>query len=740
MTEVRRNTTGKTGRILAAAALLALAGGMGRLAASPLAPITRAAAPTCRLSGPTGPVKHVIYLQFDNFHFSRDNPRVPSDLEQVPSLLNFIKGNGTLLTNEHTPLISHTADDFITSFTGLYGSHHGMPVSNSYRYFNPDGSSGSQVSWAYWTDRMRATNPQSTDNEYNLTNQAGLNTPAPWVPYTRAGCSFGGVGGANLEVENTNHDVAALFGPNSMEAQEVRNPKLGDAFSDFLGIGVHCAKGDPICSTANHGIADLLPSEPGGYSGYQVSFGHKYVAPQINPAGQTNRMTDLDGHLIANVYKGHVNPGFPGFDALVPSVALSYVAAMQEHNVPVTYAYITNAHNPNSLYDPSNPNSAYGPGAAGYEKNLRAFDRGFKEFFARMAKDGINTGNTLFVFTSDENDHFAGGAPTPAGCDGVHVPCNYSKIGEISANLNGIAYRQSGVPTSAFDARADVAPTIYIRGNPASGSPASRQVARALGHMTALSPISGQTDVLVQRMANPLQLRLLHMVTADPRRTPNLTLFLNPNYYAGGPLDGLHNNCDVKGNPDPTNPCVFEDTTNDAYNHGSYQPEITTTWLGFAGPGIRQAAPAGNVFADETDIRPTMMSLTGLKDDYAHDGRTISEVLSDAALPAPARGSRGLLERLGQAYKAIDAPVGPLCLDTLQISTTALESADPTTYARLEGRLTAILARRDALAQRMLMMIEGASFGNAGVPAEASTLITQAEQLVGQVRILSAQG
>ena len=54
-------------------------------------------------------VKHVIYLQFDNVHFRRDNPNVPSDLEQMPHLLNFIQDNGTLDSNDHTVLISHTA-------------------------------------------------------------------------------------------------------------------------------------------------------------------------------------------------------------------------------------------------------------------------------------------------------------------------------------------------------------------------------------------------------------------------------------------------------------------------------------------------------------------------------------------------------------------------------------------------------------------------------------------------------
>jgi hypothetical protein len=46
------------------------------------------------------------FIQFDNTHFRRDNPNVPSDLEQMPHLLNFMKDNGTVLANDHTQLIS----------------------------------------------------------------------------------------------------------------------------------------------------------------------------------------------------------------------------------------------------------------------------------------------------------------------------------------------------------------------------------------------------------------------------------------------------------------------------------------------------------------------------------------------------------------------------------------------------------------------------------------------------------
>jgi hypothetical protein len=93
----------------------------------------------CELNSAGGQIQHVIYIQFDNVHFTRDNPNVPSDLEQMPNLLNFITSNGVLMTNHHTPLKSHTADDIITSETGVYGDRHGMPIANSFGWFNPPG-------------------------------------------------------------------------------------------------------------------------------------------------------------------------------------------------------------------------------------------------------------------------------------------------------------------------------------------------------------------------------------------------------------------------------------------------------------------------------------------------------------------------------------------------------------------------------------------------------------------------
>ena len=123
-------------RVTAAASSAALLGTLG-LAGTSMAATAKAAnvatragttsASTCHLGNG---VKHVVQITFDNVHYFRDNPNVPSDLELMPNLLNFIEGNGTMLSNNHTPLIAHTADDILTTLTGLYGDRQGMPVSN----------------------------------------------------------------------------------------------------------------------------------------------------------------------------------------------------------------------------------------------------------------------------------------------------------------------------------------------------------------------------------------------------------------------------------------------------------------------------------------------------------------------------------------------------------------------------------------------------------------------------------
>ena len=677
-------------------------------------PAAAAEASGCQLNSANGSIKHVIYVQFDNLHFKRDNPNIPSDLQQMPQVLNFLEGNGVLLDNHHTPLIAHTATDILTSLTGVYGDRSGVPVSNSFRYFNPNGTSNLGVSFAYWTDPIfDPTTTTPTDTTYNLLTAEGQNAPAPWVPYTRAGCDVGSVATANTILENIATDIPTVFGPNSPQAHEVAN-NPGQAFADFVGIGVHCAKTSALCSSENGGEADLLPQEPGGYNGYSALYGHKYVAPQISPNGP---LTDLFGNVVQDSH-GHI--GFPGFDGMSAAVSLSYVAAMQERGVPVTYAYISDAHDAH----PSGP--AYGPGQAGYVAALKSYDNAFGAFFKRLNSDGINQSNTLFVFTADEGDHFVGGPPSPANCNGVEVPCSYSQIGEVNANLAGLLATEQGV-TTPFKVHSDSAPTIYITGNPARTAPVTRTFEHGVAALTAVNPITGKTDTITNYLADPVEMRLLHMVTADPARTPTFTLFADPNYFL------------FAGAPNCNSPCVTEQP-GFAWNHGDVAPDINTTWLGIVGPGVRHLGVDSAVWSDHTDIRPTMMLLLGLRDDYTHDGRALFEVVDRSALPQSARAHAETLLRLAQTYKQIDAAVGQLGLDSLIISTRAIESASTgdATYTTLENDLATFTAQRDTLAAQMSALLEGAAFNGQPIDEQqAKQLIEQGQALLNAVSALA---
>jgi hypothetical protein len=172
------------------------------------------AAAGCRLNSAKGRIKHVIYVQFDNTHLLRDNPNVPSDLEQMPHLLEFLKDNGTVLNKHHTILISHTAGGILTSLTGLYPDRGGPTVSNSYDYYRADGTPTFTSAFKYWTAPVSAP-ADTTPNMVNGDGGAPKNTPAPWVTYTRAGCDVGNVSVANTVLEN-NNAVFVSGGPTTL--------------------------------------------------------------------------------------------------------------------------------------------------------------------------------------------------------------------------------------------------------------------------------------------------------------------------------------------------------------------------------------------------------------------------------------------------------------------------------------------------------------------------------------------
>jgi hypothetical protein len=748
-------------------------------------------------------VKHVIQLTFDNVHFFRDNPNVPSDLELMPNLLRFFEQNGTMLSNNHTPLIAHTADNILTTLTGLYGDRHGMPVSNSYQAYNADGTTDPAGSFAYWTDPVFDT--AKTPNPGHDTHPSMVysaqppataaspvaptsTTPAPWVPFTRTGCDVGAVATANIELENTAVDIPKVFGAGSPEAQQLAADS--DAFkdsetADYVGVAVHCTAGSTLCTSAQ-GVKfgqvtpsataspDLLPDEPGGYTGFDGLFGHRYVAPQLG-AGTPNlsrngfqvtngagNLVDLNGNELDGAFLAN-HPGFPGFSSINASQSLAYTADMQEAGIPVTYAYISDIHGNEHIPGVSACSAAppaLGSGSACYIAQAQYYNQAFGTFFQRLAADGITPANTLFILSSDEGDHEAGAnvgraiQPTPANCDGAtvsgttvtpDVACTYpaGSFGELAGNLPGLLATQKG-DTTPFSLEADSAPEFYVTGNPSPGSPAVRSLERNVGSLTAANPYTGTTQTIANYLADPTEEAILHMVNADPARTPTLAMFAKPDYF----LSGGSATC---------SPCVTQNT-GFAWNHGDYAAEINTNYVGIVGPGVANlgldgSPPAGGpnsagpnsgqttvpgsgttgTWVDETDIRPTLMYLAGLRDDYRPDGRVISEVLAhpSASLADPT------VEALGQCYKQLNSSVGTFGTSTLIASTRALESTSPNdrVYANAERGLAVLDQLRDKAAGEIKASLEGAEFSGGSVRAPraqlavCNTLIAAAEAL-----------
>jgi hypothetical protein len=149
------------------------------------------------------------------------------------------------------------------------------------------------------------------------------------------------------------------------------------------------------------------------------------------------------------------------------------------------------------------------------------------------------------------------------------------------------------------------------------------------------------------------------------------------------------------------------------------------------GPGVAKQGRDDTVFSDHTDLRPTILTLVGLKDDYVHDGRVLVENLEPHALPGSLSGSLPAYIRLAQAYKQINATKGPVGVKSLVAANRAITS-DDATYAKFLTQIGAITNERDALASQMIALLNGAAFENKSIHGEGE-LVEQARKLTDKV-------
>ena len=127
---------------------------------------------------------------------------------------------------------------------------------------------------------------------------------------------------------------------------------------------------------------------------------------------------------------------------------------------------------------------------------------------------------------------------------------------------------------------------------------------------------------------------------------------------------------------------------------GSRRCSVTGTWPR-SSARAREPVPASHgVPVTNAAGNLTLIYLTGLKDDYEHDGRVVTQILShrNHALAAPGVAS------LGACYKQLNSSVGQFGNFTLQASTAAVESSTPgdAEYQTVNAALAGLNRVRDS--------------------------------------------
>jgi hypothetical protein len=323
----------------------------------------------------------------------------------------------------------------------------------------------------------------------------------------------------------------------------------------------------------------------------------------------------------------------------------------------------------------------------------------------------------------------------------------------VEANLPQLLAKETG-DTTPFDLEAQGA-SLYVHGNPVKDDPSVRGLERHLAQIDANNPYTGVNgEQIVNYQAGATEERILHLQTADPLRFPTVTLFPKPDYF----FDAAFPGCGASTDAAKDCASVFP---NFAWNHGYYSPDIDITWSSFVGPGVQNkgidgpdpatspqvADPNGGgsvpaysqtgTWADETDVRPTMLHLAGLTDDYVFDGRVISQLLSSPRSLAPLNG-------LGSCYKQLNASVGEFGTDTLVASTNSLASgsaADDTRFTQTDAALSSLADRRDVLATQIKNHLDQVEFHGATLDHRTVAGETTAcNRLLDEAAALAATG
>ena len=223
-------------------------------------------------------------------------------------------------------------------------------------------------------------------------NPAPFLSEPPWVAFNKAGYDVGAVGWEGLVLENK-QEAQALIGHEPTTAELDR----------YWGLAVHRKDGKAEIGTAD--LAALREAAPDGWL-------NGWAGPPLKSA----------------------------------SITLPLATALLRSGVPIVFAYVENTH---QRCTGTTSQSCSGNLAKGsFDDLLKADDAAFGAFFAELAKLGITTANSLFVITTDEEDHYLDGyakvidttdlQPAINGAAGLFYGASADALGDALAKRAGI--------------------------------------------------------------------------------------------------------------------------------------------------------------------------------------------------------------------------------------------------------------------------------------------------------------
>ena len=366
-------------------------------------------------------------------------------------------------------MIAHTADDSLSIYTGLYGDRHGQPLSNSYKGYNPDGTTDpadvvrvldqpvrrhrGHARPRATTARRRMVYSDTVPGEWSAeppdARLPGSRSPAPVATSVTSPPPTW----SSRTPRSTCRRSSAPARPRCSSSTPTPITFKDAEIADYIGEAVHCAHGSAIVRGRVGGEVrpdrrrprrpspTRCPPSPAATAASRRSSAPGTSAPQLG-AGTPNLtshgypVTNAAGNLVD--LDGNDAPG-----ALQPSAGLP---RLQPHRVAVSgdagrHAGDRRSRSPTATSPtctsgrpstsdraprppPPRPAGRSAPATSATTTTARPTTLRSRSSSSVSPQDGINASNTLFVISAEENDQFDGAnvgralTPTPAGCDG----------------------------------------------------------------------------------------------------------------------------------------------------------------------------------------------------------------------------------------------------------------------------------------------------------------------------------